>query len=116
MTGNFGHFMVYAPDGKVETRDYGVARYGMEAQRLCDVLDKQLDGKKFICGDEYTIADMMCLPWFDIIRTTGYTHPSGVGAKDFLTMERYENLFDSIPQLESDAGSLYSWVVSVSLL
>ena len=36
MTGNYGHFMVYAPDDKVETRDYGVARYGMEVQRLCE--------------------------------------------------------------------------------
>ena len=42
MTGNFGHFFVYAPADKVETRDYGVARYGMEVQRLTDVLDKHL--------------------------------------------------------------------------
>ena len=33
MCGNFGHFFVYAPDDKCETRDYGVARYGMEVQR-----------------------------------------------------------------------------------
>jgi GSH-dependent disulfide-bond oxidoreductase len=26
--GQFGHFFVYAPGDKVETRDYGVARYG----------------------------------------------------------------------------------------
>jgi GST-like protein len=88
MTGNFGHFMVYAPDGKVETRDYGVARYGMEVQRLCDVLDQALAGKKYLCGDEYTIADMMCLPWFQIIRTTGYHHPSGIGAKEILSVEQ----------------------------
>jgi GST-like protein len=92
MTGNFGHFMVYAPDEKVETRDYGVSRYGMEVQRLCSALDQHLAGKEFICGDEYTIADMICLPWFDIIRTVGYTHSSGVGAKDFLTTSQYANL------------------------
>jgi hypothetical protein len=40
MTGNFGHFFVYAPADKGEARDYGAARYGMETQRLCDVLDK----------------------------------------------------------------------------
>jgi hypothetical protein len=29
MTGNFGHFFVYAPADKGAARDYGVARYGM---------------------------------------------------------------------------------------
>ncbi|KAJ3339124.1 hypothetical protein HDU93_008608 [Gonapodya sp. JEL0774] len=60
MTGNYGHFMVYAPGDKGQARDYGVARYGMEVQRLCDVLDKHLsDGRQYLVGDEYTIADMM---------------------------------------------------------
>ncbi|KNC75048.1 hypothetical protein SARC_12418 [Sphaeroforma arctica JP610] len=44
MTGNFGHFMVYAPADKGAARDYGVARYGMEVQRLSDVLEKHLAG------------------------------------------------------------------------
>ena len=42
MSGNFGHFMVYAPANAVDARHYGVARYGMEVQRLCDVLDRHL--------------------------------------------------------------------------
>ena len=29
MTGNFGHFMVYAPEDQVGARDYGVMRYGV---------------------------------------------------------------------------------------
>ena len=37
MNGNFGHFMAYAP-AELD-RDYGVARYGMEVQRLCSVPD-----------------------------------------------------------------------------
>jgi GST-like protein len=37
------HFMVYAPKEQGEARDYGVARYGMEVQRLLDVLDKHLE-------------------------------------------------------------------------
>lgn len=53
MSGNFGHFFVYAPDDKAETRNYGVARYGMEVQRLCDVLDKHLEGKEFMVNNEY---------------------------------------------------------------
>jgi GST-like protein len=66
MTGNYGHFMVYAPADKVEARNYGVARYGMEVQRLCDVLEKHLaeGNKTYLVGEQYTIADMMCFPWF----------------------------------------------------
>ncbi len=77
----------------LQTRNYGVARYGMEVQRLCSVLDRHLsDGRAFICGDEYTIADMAILPWLDLLLSgTGYNHRSGVGAKDFLTMTQYTN-------------------------
>lgn len=32
MTGNYGHFMVYAPADASDARDYGVARYGMEVR------------------------------------------------------------------------------------
>eukprot|EP00937_MAST-01D_sp_MAST-1D-sp2_P008208 g8208.t1 len=93
MTGNFGHFMVYAPPGKREARDYAVARYGMEVQRLCATLDGHLaDGRKYLCGDEYTVADMACLPWFQMLRTEkGYRHHSGVGAREFLSVANYEH-------------------------
>jgi GST-like protein len=87
--GCYGHFMVYAPPSL--NRDYGVARYGMEVQRLCSVLDNHFsDGRTYICGDEYTIADMICLPWFHIIRTVGYVHSSGVATKDFLNIAQYK--------------------------
>ncbi len=76
MTGNFGHFMVYAPADKVETRDYGVARYGMEVQRLCSVLDRHLEGRTYMVGEEYSIADIMIYPWFNQL-LVGYAHPSG---------------------------------------
>jgi GST-like protein len=56
MTGNFGHFFVYAPADKCETRSYGAARYGMEVQRLCHVLDTHLATRTYIVGEEYSIA------------------------------------------------------------
>ena len=68
MTGNYGHFMVYAPKQNGETRDYGVARYGMEVQRLLDVLDQHLEGREYMVGDSYTIADMACFPWVQTLR------------------------------------------------
>eukprot|EP01034_Spumella_vulgaris_P024319 gene24319-30641_t len=90
MTGNFGHFMVYAPADKLETRDYGVARYGMEVQRLCSVLDRHLEGRTYMVGEEYSIADIMIYPWFNQL-LVGYGHPSGISANDFLTVSQYSN-------------------------
>lgn len=90
MTGNFGHFMVYAPADKVETRNYGVARYGMEVQRLCSVLDRHLAGRTYMVGEEYSVADIMIYPWFHQL-LTGYQHSSGASAADFLSASQYTN-------------------------
>lgn len=59
MTGQYGHFNVYAP----EKIPYAIDRYTREAHRLLGVLDKRLQGRAFVVGDEYTIADMACYPW-----------------------------------------------------
>jgi GSH-dependent disulfide-bond oxidoreductase len=61
MTGQYGHFNVYAP----EKIAYAIDRYTREAQRLLGVLDKQLQGKAFVVGDDYSIADMAIYPWIN---------------------------------------------------
>jgi GST-like protein len=61
MTGQHGHFSVYAPE-KVA---YAIDRYDREAGRLLGVLDRHLAGRAFIAGDDYSIADMACYPWVD---------------------------------------------------
>ena len=38
-------------------------RYVAEAKRLLGVLDKHLDGKAWMMGDQYTIADIAIFPW-----------------------------------------------------
>jgi len=85
MFGNFGHFFRYAPRNKHEAIDYGVARYGMEAQRLLSVLNAQLEGRQYIIGDEYTIADVACYPWVSCLIT-------GYGAESFLNLDTYANV------------------------
>jgi len=99
MTGNFGHFMVYAPDKEIGARNYGVARYGMEVQRLADVLDKHLEGRTYMVGDDITIADMACMPWARQL-FVGYNHKSGVGARQFLSGEKYKNIKAWVARLE----------------
>jgi GST-like protein len=61
MTGQYGHFHVYAP----EVIPYARERYAREANRLLRVLDTRLAGRAFIGGDDYSIADMACYPWID---------------------------------------------------
>lgn len=59
MTGQYGHFHVYAPEDIAYAKD----RYRKEAERLLAVLDTQLEGRAFIAGDAYSIADMASYPW-----------------------------------------------------
>jgi GST-like protein len=61
MTGQYGHFNVYAP----ERVPYAIERYAKEVQRLLGVLDRRLKDRAFIAGEDYTIADMACYPWID---------------------------------------------------
>ena len=61
MTGQYGHFNVYAP----ERIEYAIDRYTREVQRLLGVLDRRLAGRSFIAGEEYTIADMAAYPWIN---------------------------------------------------
>ncbi len=62
MTGQYGHFNVYAP----EKIPYAIDRYTREVERLLGVLDKRLQGRAFIAGDDYTIADMAAYPWINV--------------------------------------------------
>ncbi|UJQ95146.1 glutathione binding-like protein [Mariluticola halotolerans] len=58
MLGQNHHFAIYAP----EKIDYAIKRYRDESHRLYGVLNKQLAGQDYICGD-YSIADMACIGW-----------------------------------------------------
>jgi len=59
MLGQNHHFNQYAP----EKIPYAQDRYTNETRRLYGVLDKRLDGRDFIAGGAYSIADMAAYPW-----------------------------------------------------
>ncbi|WP_430474721.1 glutathione binding-like protein [Thalassospira lucentensis] len=59
MAGQNHHFGTYAP----EKIPYAINRYVNETNRLYGVLNKRLEGRDFIAGDDYTIADMASYPW-----------------------------------------------------
>jgi GST-like protein len=58
--GGFGHFYAYAP----EKYEYPINRYTMEVKRQLDVLDRNLAERRFLCGDDYNIADIATFPWY----------------------------------------------------
>ncbi|MBV1909105.1 MAG: glutathione-dependent disulfide-bond oxidoreductase [Kangiellaceae bacterium] len=58
--GGFGHFYAYAP----EKYEYPINRYAMEVKRQLDVLNRQLENQQFLCGNDYTIADMAVYSWY----------------------------------------------------
>ena len=62
MSGQMGHFHVYAP----EKISYPMDRYRNEVRRLHGVLDKRLSQSMFLAGDDYGIADMASYPWIDV--------------------------------------------------
>ncbi len=68
MAGQTHHFRHYAPE-KIQ---YGIDRYTNEVNRLYGVLNRQLDGKDYICG-ELSIADMACFPWVRPYERQGQT-------------------------------------------
>ncbi|MGJ8546175.1 MAG: glutathione S-transferase family protein [Sulfitobacter sp.] len=58
MAGQSHHFLHFNP-GKAP---YAEERFRSEVQRLYGVLEKQLAGQEYVCGD-YSIADMAIWPW-----------------------------------------------------
>lgn len=81
--GGFGHFYAYAPV-KIE---YCIDRFTMEVKRQLDVLDKQLEGKRYICGDEYSIADIAIWSWYGNVALN-----EAYNAAEFLDAESYQNV------------------------
>ena len=60
-SGQAVHFQFAAPAGL----DYAVNRYRREAERHYQVLNDHLEGRTYIVGDGYTIADISAWGWLD---------------------------------------------------
>ena len=44
--------------------EYPIDRYAMESKRQLDVLDRQLAKREYICGVDYSIADIAIWAWY----------------------------------------------------
>jgi len=93
--GQFGHFYKYCTD-KIP---YAIDRYTMETQRILDVLDQHLDGRTYLVGEEFSIADIAWFPWIRCL-----THEQGYNARAHLGTDKYRHLnawFNRIAQREA---------------
>ncbi len=86
MLGQNHHFTVYAP----ERLPYAIKRYQDETHRLYRVLNTQLEGKDFICG-EYSIADMACIGW-----ANGYER-QGIDIDEFPALKAWHKRMNERP-------------------
>ena len=81
--GGFGHFYAYAP----EKWQYPIDRFAMEVKRQLDVLDRTLAERTFLCGEEYTIADMANYAWYGALVLHNIYE-----AADFLDVSSYQHV------------------------
>ncbi|MCP5216458.1 MAG: glutathione-dependent disulfide-bond oxidoreductase [Pseudomonadales bacterium] len=81
--GGFGHFYAYAP----EKLEYPINRYAMEVKRQLDVLDRNLASRRYLCGDDYNIADIANYAWYGAL-ANGKLYEAG----EFLGVESYTNV------------------------
>jgi GST-like protein len=90
--GGFGHFYNYAP----EKLQYPIDRFTMEVKRQLDVLDRHLADNRYMCGDEYTIADISIWPWYG-----GMLLNRQYDAAEFIDAETYTHAMRWTKEIDS---------------
>jgi GST-like protein len=90
--GGFGHFYAYAP----EKWEYPINRYAMEVKRQLNVLDQTLAQRRYLSGDEYTIADIANYPWYGAL----VLHDI-YDAAEFLEVASYQNVVRWATEIEA---------------
>jgi len=70
--GQAAHFTRYAPE---PIDPYARQRFRAEGERLMFVANRHLSTHQYFAGDDYTIADMACWPWFNVAWNTQYDTP-----------------------------------------
>ncbi|KAA5922883.1 glutathione S-transferase [Achromobacter xylosoxidans] len=83
MFGQLGFFHKFAGKDYEDKRPRD--RYVAESKRLLGVLDKRLDGRDWVMGEQYTIADIAILPW--VRNLIGF-----YGAGDLVDFQQFKNV------------------------
>jgi GST-like protein len=94
MFGQVGFFHKFAGKDYEDKRPRD--RYAAESRRLLGVLDRQLEGRRWLMGEQYTIADIATFPWVNnLIGFYGAGELVGIG--DFAQVTRVLQAFLARP-------------------
>jgi GST-like protein len=95
--GGFGHFYAYAP----EKLEYPINRFAMEVKRQLDVLDRNLAERRFLGGDEYTIADIATYPWYgSVVLNNIYDAEVFLDARSYTNVVRWATEIQERPAVQ----------------
>ena len=97
MFGQVGFFHKFAGKDYDDKRPRD--RYLAEARRLLGVLDRHLQGKTWLVGDQYTVADIATFPWINNL-IGFYGAGELVGYADFHEVDRVLRAFLARPAVQ----------------
>ena len=96
MFGQVGYFHKYAGKDIEDPRPR--ERYYNEAQRLLGVLERQMEGRQWVCGD-YSIADIAICPWLRNV-VFGYHAGNEIGWNDLRNVPAWLDRFLARPAVQ----------------
>jgi GST-like protein len=101
MFGQVGFFHKF--DGRHIEDKRPLDRYVAQSRRILEVLDEHLSSRRWLIGDEYTIADIATFPW---VRNLIGFYAAGqlVGIENFPHVERALKGFVARPAVERGLG------------
>ncbi len=104
--GGFGHFYAYAPM-KIE---YCINRFTMEVKRQLDVLNRHLATRRYLGGDDYTVADMAIFPWYGVLLIGDlYNAQEFLDAKSYTHVVRWAQDIDARPAVQRGRRVNKTW-------
>ena len=104
--GGFGHFYAYAP----EKFEYPINRFAMETKRLLDVLNRHLSDRQYLCGDEYTIADIANYAWYGaLVGQNIYEAAEFLDVKSYTHVIRWTKEIEARPAVQRGRRVNKSW-------
>ena len=93
-TGENGHFRRASAEPKNGELGYAVRRFGDEVHRLYGVMNNRLYDRSFLAGPDYTIADMISLPW------TVNWQAQGIDIEEFKYFKRWFDDLMARPEVQ----------------
>jgi GST-like protein len=104
--GGFGHFYAYAP----EKFEYPINRFAMEVKRQLDVLNRNLEERRYLCGDEYNIADIANYAWYgSVVLNNIYDAEVFLDAKSYTHIVRWASEIQSRPAVQRGQRVNKAW-------